>query len=90
MTPVEPGAVHPGARLVTFGAGQPQYDPLPAAVDAAGVVLTEWEPTADELDRILSGGRVRLWVHTFGAPIQPVCLEVTAPPGGLTERPCRE
>ena len=84
MTPVEP-ALHDGARLVVFAKDQPQYIPLPASVDKEGVVMTEWEPTADELDRLLSGGRIRLWVHTCGHPLQPVLVEAIEPECGMRE-----
>lgn len=82
MTPVEP-SIHEGAKLVTFAKDQPQYIPLPASVDAHGVVMTEWEPTEEELDRLLSGGRIRLWVHTFGNPLQPVRVEAIEPECGM-------
>ena len=61
MTSVEP-ALHEGAVRVTFGKGQPQYDPLPASVDANGLVMTEWELSAEELDALCTGGRIRLWI----------------------------
>lgn len=82
MTPVEP-TLHDGGRLVIFAKNQPEYFPLPASMDAKGVVMTEWEPTAEELDRLLSGGRIRLWVHTFGQPLQPVSVEAIAPTCGM-------
>ena len=74
MTPVKP-TLHDGARLVVFAKDQPQYIPLPASVDGDGVVMTEWELTAEELTRLFTGGRIRLWVRTFGQPLQPVSLE---------------
>ena len=73
MTPVTP-ALFDGARSVVFAKDQP-YDLLPASVDARGTVMTEWEPTAEELARLMCGGRVRLWVHTFGHPLQPISIE---------------
>jgi len=82
MTPVEPQR-YGGAQLVIFAKDQPEYVPLPAMVSADGVVMTEWEPTADELERLLQGGRLRLWVHTFGHPLQPVALEVVEPECGV-------
>jgi len=85
MTPIEP-TVHPGERLMTFAENQPEYIPLPVTVDAGGVVTTEWELTAEELSRVLCGGRIRLCVHTFdpqlGEPghyLQPVSLDVLEP-----------
>lgn len=85
MTPVEPALHFPDATLVVFAKDQPEYLPLPASVDRDGLAMTEWEPTADELHRLLSGGRLRLWLWTFNRPLQPVMLEVTDPPGGVRE-----
>ena len=76
MIAVKPATVHEGAIYVTFAKNQPQYDPLPAAVDADGVVMTEWEFTAEELAAALAGGRLRLWVWTFNQPLQPLKIEV--------------
>lgn len=87
MTPVEP-TVHAGATLVVFAQDQPQYVPLPASVDPEGLVMTEWEPTAEELDRLLCGGRIRLWVHTFGEPLQPISLEAIKPACGMRDGLC--
>jgi len=84
MTPVEP-ELHDGARLVVLGQGQPQYMPLPASVDEQGTVMTEWEPTTEELERLLLGGRIRLWTHTFGHPFQPVSIEAIEPECGMRE-----
>ncbi len=82
MTPVEP-LPHAGAKIVTFAKNQPQYHPLPASIDDKGIVMTEWEPSAEELDKLLSGGRVRLWVYTFNNPLQPVMVEVAEPDCGM-------
>lgn len=84
MTPVEP-TIADGATFVVFAKDQPQYLPLPASVDAHGVVMTEWEPTAEELERLFLGGRVRLWIHTFHQPLQPVRLEVPELECGFTD-----
>ena len=84
MTPVEP-TLHEGARLVVIAKDQPQYFPIIASVDDEGVVMTEWELTADELHLLLCGGRIRLWCHTFCSPLQPVSLEVIEPECGMRE-----
>ena len=91
MTPVEP-TLHEGAHLMTFAKDQPTYKPLLASVDAEGTVMTEWEPTSDELERLRCGGRIRLWVHTFdanvgkpGHELQPVSVEVVEPDCGMRE-----
>jgi hypothetical protein len=79
MTAVEPSPVHENARVVTFAADQPEYAPLIAAVDKDGLVLTEWEFSAEDLAKILDGGRLRLWLVTHNKPLQPVALEVIPP-----------
>lgn len=76
MIPVTPQGTLEGARLVHFGAQQPEYHTLPALVDRNGVVMAEFELDASELDRVCRGGRVRLWVYTFGRPLQPVAVEI--------------
>lgn len=75
MTPVEP-QLHENAKLVIIAKDQPEYIPLPASVDNNGVVMTEWEPTAEELQKLFTGGRIRLWIYTYNHPLQPVMLDV--------------
>ena len=75
MIPVEPKRPHYGAARITFAKDQPEYTPLPACIDSSGLVLTEWEFTAEDLAAILNGGRLRLWVWTFRQPLQPMMLE---------------
>jgi len=65
-------------RAVTFGAGRDDVDPLPAIVNAEGLVVTEWQPDAEELERLAAGVPIRLWIFTYGHPLQPVALEVPA------------
>jgi hypothetical protein len=79
MRPVRPVAPPRGAQFATFAEHQPEYDPLPASVSADGLVMTEWEPTAEELAALVAGGRVRIWLHTYGRPLQPLNVEVAAP-----------
>lgn len=76
MKPVEPRRLHEGAQLVVLAKHQPQYEPLPASVSRDGVVMTEWELSAEDLALLVNGGRVRLWTYTFGYPFQPVQIEV--------------
>lgn len=59
-----------------FAKNQPQYEQLPALVDREGVVVTEWDPNKDEIARLCAGGRIRLYVHTFGRALQPLRVEV--------------
>lgn len=74
--------LHEGAHLVVFGANQPQYAPLPASVDASGLVMTEWEPSADELKMLFTGGCIRLWIQKGTAHVCPQCQ--TASPALLS------
>lgn len=76
MTPIVPEQVPVGARVVIFAKDQPEYDPLPAAIDAAGVVMTEWALSAEDLATIVNGGRIRLWIYTSNRHLQPIALEV--------------
>lgn len=66
-----------GTRAVTFAQNQPEYHPLPALVYEDGKVLTEWSFTEEERGRIARGENLRLWIWTFGSPLQPVALEIT-------------
>ncbi len=81
MKPASP--VIPGERLaeVVFGAGQPQYIPLPAirVDEETGEVITRWE--LDDADRaaIAAGGSIYLHVFTFGQALQPVRVCAQAP-----------
>lgn len=87
MKPVEP-PISPGTQRIVFGEKQPEYISLPAAVSEEGVVMTEWELSAEDLAALVNGGRVRLWIwihqqncRLCSAPtprqLQPVALEVT-------------
>lgn len=67
----------PEPRYVVLAKDQPEYNPLPALIFADGVVMTEWELTEEERLRLVRGERLRLWIWTFGQPLQPVALEVT-------------
>jgi hypothetical protein len=64
-----------GEIAVIFAKDQPEYIPLPASVDAAGVVTTEWMPTDEERDHLLTGGALRTEVFTFGQNVQVDAIE---------------
>lgn len=80
MTPTEIDTPPPaGYKAVTFAADQPEYLPLPAWVEELprdkaqeilphyhGSVITRWEPTAEELQKLLAGDTICLEVWTFG------------------------
>lgn len=75
MKPVEP---HTGeGEPIVMARDQPQYIPLPARRTEEGVLTTEWQLDDLERMRVARGGRVRLVIHTFNHPLQPVRLEVT-------------
>ena len=77
--------LHEGAHLVILAATQPEYDALVASVDDQGLTLTEWVPSAEELQRLFCGGHLYLWTQTFNAPFQPVSLEVVEPEAVVDE-----
>jgi hypothetical protein len=89
MEHVEPLCGHADSRKITLAAAQPEYQPLVAYVDAVGVVLTEWQPSAEDLAALLAGGRLQLWTHTFnpflshprGARFLPIQMTVAQPDG---------
>lgn len=83
MTPTEPVECPEGSRRVVYAKDQPQYLPLPAIVDPSGIVMTEWELSADELEMLMEGGRLRLYLYTFNQPLQPIRLEVAPPECGM-------
>lgn len=76
MKPIPPLVTHPDAVPIVFAKDHPQYEPLPAAIDTQGLVMTEWEFSAEDLAAIVNGGRVRLWIWTFRQPLQPIQMEV--------------
>lgn len=80
MMPVRPR--EDGGKRVTWGATQPDVESLPSTVSAdhKSIVTTEWEMTAEEMQLLMEGGRVRLMVWTFGHPLQPVNLMVIPKP----------
>lgn len=83
MRPIEPTfPLGPDQQLMVFGVDRPDVDPLPAVCDAVGHVISEWTPDASELERLMRGAPVRVWVSTYGHPLQPLALEVGEIPGG--------
>jgi len=76
MMPVYPSTVPAGYKVVIHGKDQKEYITLPSVMDAAKhEMITEWEPSGEELQHLFEGGRIRLTVMTFGQPLQPVKLE---------------
>lgn len=64
---------------VTFAEDQPEYQPLPAFRDGAGVVVTCWRLTFVERIMILFRGRFYLLQMTFNHPLQPLMPSVDMP-----------
>lgn len=80
MTPTSP--VLPSAKNVTelvFGAGQPQYVPLPAVRCTDGTVITRWKLNEAERIKIAVTGEIYLTILTFGEQLQPVVLSADEP-----------
>lgn len=67
----------PGTRAVIFAKDQPEYLPLPALLYADGKILTEWTFSEDERAAVARGENLRLWIWTFGKPLQPIALQLT-------------
>lgn len=89
MNPTLP-EVPEGSRLLVFAKDQPEYISLPAVINSEGDVTTEWEPTAEELKRLLEGGRLKITVKTFdpligqrGHYLQPLMISVLEPDCGM-------
>jgi hypothetical protein len=85
MTPVHPTSCPDGATRLIFAKDQPEYTPLPATRTTDGVVCTEWVLTDAERDHLLTGGRLRILLHTFNQPLQPLRVEVVEPECGMRE-----
>lgn len=70
-----------GANAV-FGANQPEYQPLPAervGNPYVGQIITCWELSPDELEKIKETGQIWLSTLTFRNPLQPVFLSAEKP-----------
>lgn len=79
MKPISP--VVPGLEVYeqTFGAGQPQYDPLPCLrSDETNhySVMSRWQLTPEERKAIADGADIYLTQLTFLHPYQPTALVV--------------
>lgn len=83
MNSVTP-ALHEGGYLKIFGKDQLQYQPLPASIDGQGTFITQWELDAEELQRILDGGQIRITLLfvDLRKPISPMKIEVVEPECG--------
>ena len=77
MNPVIPPST-PCADTIVFAKDQPEYLPLPVNRFPDGTVMCEWLPTTEELELLMNGGKVRVWMWTFGGPLQPSAVEVVS------------
>lgn len=84
MKPIEPPQVHENAKRIKYAANASKmrgWQELPAALDDKGLVLTEWEFSAEDLSRVLRGGTLRVWISS-GSPqgtIHPMAVETSEP-----------
>ena len=67
-------------QKMLIGKGQPEYLTLPAFVDGQGTITTEWEFSAEDLELILHGGKLRITqlytpIHD-GIPYSPIRLQI--------------
>jgi hypothetical protein len=61
---------------------QPEYMPLPAMKipnDPQGLIITKWQLSPEELERVKETGTIHLSMLTFNQPLQPVLLTVDLP-----------
>jgi hypothetical protein len=72
----------PGTRDVKIAEHQPEYLTLPSLVTPDGRVVSQWQPTPNDLLLLNTGVPVTLVLHTFGQPLQPIQMAV----GGLDLR----
>ena len=66
-------------KNVVFAKNQPQYIPLPAYKDDAGLVITKWKASFLERIEFLITGTLWLRVLTFNQLLQPLLLETRYP-----------
>lgn len=82
MTPVAeiiPGFKLPENEIITYGAGQPEYIPLPMWSGPDGMRVSRWRLTWRERLRILLSGSIWLSILTFDRPLQPVKIDTQCP-----------
>lgn len=85
MIPVEPSYCADADTRVVFAKAQAEYFNLPATISPEGIVTTEWELNAEEIATLVIGGRVRILLHTFNQPLQPLRVDVAEAACGFRE-----
>ena len=63
---------------VIYAKEQSEYIPLPAC-KIEGLVITCWELSTDEIEKITSTGKLWISMLTFNHPLQPILPTVDAP-----------
>ena len=81
MTPASPVMPGSGPIEIVLGAGQPEYDPLPAVFldTPARNMISRWRLSDEERSAIAAGADVLLQQLTFRHPFQPVNLQIVMP-----------
>lgn len=59
-----------------YGKDQEGVEPLPVHKFDTGEVLSCWELSPDEIEKVRQTGCIWLTVHTFNTPLQPVFMTV--------------
>ena len=59
---------------IVYAENQPEYNTLPAFKDENGTIVTCWELTNEDFERIVETRRIYLSVMTFNNYLQPVYL----------------
>lgn len=59
---------------VIYAKDQPEYNPLPVYKDEKGTLVSCWELTDEEIERIKMNKCIWLSVMTFNQPLQPMFM----------------
>jgi hypothetical protein len=63
-----------------YAKDQAEYRPLPAYRSPDGVVVSCWQLTAEERQKVLETGQVWVSLMTFNRPLQPIRVDAERPP----------
>ena len=77
MKCVVPSILHDEtARLVVLEAELMPHEPLTASYSKEDqLIMTEWEPSREDIIRFVNGGRIRVWMTPTGCGVTPLMLE---------------
>jgi len=75
VNPVDPTLADVGWIYIVLS----ESDQIAGLISPDGIICTEWEPTSEEMQRLICGGRIRILAHTFHMPLQPLEVEVLEP-----------